>query len=140
MLNEFRKWLDDNGLKEEFTTLYGDSFYTNRAKQFGVLRQKDVFEVKSFYLDDIIEIKAYDDENLVAEWNCISALRFSQRNTHHSTNEMYVKIRLRDQSVLKIQIFKAAGQNIQRHSDNHVRLYNYICQISRLLHNCAMGN
>ncbi|MBQ4611965.1 MAG: hypothetical protein IJB26_00285 [Clostridia bacterium] len=141
MNNEFQIWLEQNGLTEAFTTSAGDALYVNRDKKFGVLRKHGEYGVHSFYLDDIIEFKTYDDENPVAEWSAYhdANWRLYERSTRFSTNEVYVNLRLRNQLVLKIQLFVGTTGNIRRDSYNHVNLYNYACQISHLLYNLANG-
>lgn len=137
MANDFATWLEENGLKEVFTTSAGDTLYFNMTKRFGVLKKKNEMGVQSFYLDDIIEIQTYDDENLVLDWNsCMSAWRVMPRNTRFSTNEVYMNIRLQNQLVLRIQIFKAAKKNVERKSNDHVNLLNYACQLSQIVYNC----
>ncbi len=137
MANDFATWLVENGLKEAFTTSAGDTLYFNMTKRFGVLKKKDEMGVQSFYLDDIIEIQTYDDENLVLDWNsCMSAWRVMPRSTRFSTNEVYMNIRLQNQLVLRIQIFKAAKKNVERKSNDHVNLLNYACQLSQIVYNC----
>ncbi len=137
MANDFATWLVENGLKEAFTTSAGDTLYFNMTKRFGVLKKKDEMGVQSFYLDDIIEIQTYDDENLVFDWNsCMSAWRILPRNTRFSTNEVYMNIRLQNQLVLRLQIFRAAKKNVERKSNDHVNLLNYACQLSQIVYNC----
>lgn len=137
MANDFATWLEENGLKEVFTTSAGDTLYFNMTKRFGVLKKKNEMGVQSFYLDDIIEIQTYDDENLVLDWNsCMSAWRVMPRSTRFSTNEVYMNIRLQNQLVLRIQIFKAAKKNVERKSNDHVNLLNYACQLSQIVYNC----
>lgn len=139
MTNDFANWLTKYGLTEAFTTSAGDTLYTNKQKKFGVLKKNGEYGVQSFYLDDIIGFQTYDDENLVAEWNQMTSWRVMPRSTHHSTNEIYAKIRLKNNSVLKLQIFKAIYGNIERESYEHVNLFNYACQISYIIYNCANG-
>ena len=137
MANDFAAWLEENGLKEVFTTSAGDTLYFNMTKRFGVLKKKNEMGVQSFYLDDIIEIQTYDDENLVLDWNsCMSAWRVMPRSTRFSTNEVYMNIRLQNQLVLRIQIFKAEKKNVERKSNDHVNLLNYACQLSQIVYNC----
>lgn len=139
MTNEFSNWLSQNGLTEAFTTNAGDTLYTNRDKKFGVLRKNGEYGVQSFYLDDIIDFKTYDDENLIAEWNYMTSWRVLERCTRFSTNEVYMNIRLKNQQVLKLQIFRGTNGNIKRDSNDHVNLFNYACQISQIIYNCATG-
>ena len=139
MTNDFSSWLLQHGLSEAFTTQAGDTLYTNKEKKFGVLRKKGEYGVRSFYLDDIIEYKTYDDEKLITEWNCMTSWRVMERSTRFSTNEVYMNIKLRDQQVLKLQIFRATHGNVERDSIGHVNLFNYACQISQIIYNCATG-
>ncbi len=137
MTNDFANWLAQNGLVEAFTTSAGDALYTNREMGFGVLKNLGDYSVHSFYLDDIIEFKTYDDEHIVAEWNCMSTWRVYPRSTSHSTNEVYMKIRFRNMLEVRLQIFRATHGNISRSSYDHVNLINYACQISQIVYNCA---
>ena len=131
--NEFSIWLKENGLIETITTSAGDSFYTNLEKHFGVIRKNGEYGVNSFYLDDVLEIRTYDDENLIMEWTCTSSSFWHQRSTRFSTNEVYMKIKLKNQLELKFQIFRATNGNISRNSNVHVDLFNYACQVSQLI-------
>ena len=137
MTNEFSNWLSQNGLTEAFTTPAGDTLYINKQKKFGVLKKSGEYGVVSFYLDDIIEFRTYDDEKLIAEWNALSTWRILERYTRFSTNEVYVKIKLKNQTVLKLQIFLGTNGNIDRDSIDHKNLFNYACQISQFVYNCA---
>ena len=139
MTNEFSNWLIQNGLSEAFTTNAGDTLYTNKAKKFGVLRKNGEYGVQSFYLDDIVEFKTYDDEKLIAEWNSMTSWRVLERSTRFSTNEVYMNIKLKNQQVLKLQIFRGTNGNIKRDSNDHINLFNYACQISQIIYNCANG-
>lgn len=139
MMNDFTYWLAQNGLSEAFTTMAGDTFYVNREKGFGVLRKYGEYSVHSFCLNDIIEFKTYDDENLVVEWSCITPWRVMPRSTRFSTNEVYMKIRFRNQLVVRLQIFRGVNGNISRSSYEHMNLLNYACQISEYIYNCAIG-
>ena len=137
---DFATWLVENGLKEAFTTSAGDTMYFNMTKRFGVLKKNGEMNVQSFYLDDIIEIQTYDDENLVFDWNgCMSTWRALPKNNRFSTNEVYMNIRLQNQLVLRVQIFRAARKNVERNSSEHVRLLNYACQLSQIVYNCKKG-
>ena len=138
MATDFSSWLVENGLTEAFTTTAGDTLYLNMSKKFGVLKRKNEMGVQSFFLKDIIEIQTYDDENLVYDWNtCMSAWRVMPRNTRFSTNEVYMNIRLQNQIVLRVQIFKAVKKNIERQSNDHVNLLNYACQLSQIVYKCV---
>lgn len=139
MNGNFESWLYENGLQHVFTTNAGDAFYANREKKFGVLRKNGEYGVQSFYLDDIIEFKTYDDEILIAEWNTMFSWRVLQRATYHSTNEVYMLIKLKNQMSLRLQIFRGTKGNIKRDSNEHVQLFNYACQISQLIYKCALG-
>ncbi|MBQ8038842.1 MAG: hypothetical protein IJ274_03055 [Lachnospiraceae bacterium] len=138
MAADFSTWLAENGLVETFTTNAGDTLYTNMEKKFGVLKKNGESGVQSFYLDDVIEIKTFDDEHLVLEWNsCMTSWRVMERSTRFSTNEVYMDIRLQNQLVLRIQIFKGTKNNIKRQSNEHVNLLNYACQLSQIVYNCV---
>ncbi len=138
-MNDFSCWLAQHGLTEAFTTAAGDSLYVNREKFFGVIRKRGEYGAHSFYLDDIIEFKTYDDENLIVEWNTASSWRLSDRSTRFSTNEVYMKIRFKNQQVLKLQIFNSVRGNVKRDTNEHIALLNYACQISQIVYNCATG-
>ncbi len=138
MTNDFASWLSQNGLVEAFTTSAGDTLYVNNEKKFGVLRKYGEYNVQSFYFSDMVEFKTYDDENLIAEWNCCTtSWRIGERSTRFSTNEVYMEIRLRNQLVIKMQLFRAAKKNISRDTKDHINLFNYACQISQIVYNCA---
>lgn len=137
MTKEFSDWLAKYGLTEAFTTQAGDTLYTNVQKKFGVLKKSGEYGVRSFYLDDITGFKVFDDENLVVDWNYATTWRALSRSTSFSTNEVYMNIRLKDQSVIQLQIFKAVNGNISRSSHVHADLYNYACQIAQIVYNCA---
>lgn len=139
MMNEFSQWLLQHGLTEAFTTAAGDSLYVNREKLFGVIRKRGEFGAHSFYLDDIVEFKTYDDENLIVEWNTASVWKLSDRSTRFSTNEVYMKIRFKNRQILKLQIFRATNGNIKRDTENHIALLNYACQISHIVYSYATG-
>lgn len=135
MTNEFMNWLAANGLSEVFTTHAGDVFYTNPQSKLGVILNRKTGNVQSFYLTDIIEIRTYDDENLVVEWNLATPFRVGRRSTRYSSNEVYMKIRLRSSLEIRLQVFKATGKNIKRDSPQHVNLFNYSTQISSIVYN-----
>lgn len=139
MTNEFLQWLAKYGLTAAFTTSAGDTLYTNREKKFGVLAKNGEYGVQSFYLDDIIAFKTFDDENLIAEWNCWTSWRVLGRSTRFSTNEVYMDITLKNQQVLRLQIFRGVSRNVDRDSNEHINLFNYACQISQYIYNCANG-
>lgn len=139
MNNDFYYWLQQNGLTEEFTTNAGDSFYTNQAKGFGVIKKHEPHTVQSFYLRDIVELKTYDDENLICEWNNMSHWMSYPKSSKFSTNEVYIKIRFSNQTVIKLQIFRGINGNVKRDSENHINLLNYACQISQILYNAILG-
>ena len=130
MSTDFNTWLAENGLALLFTTITGDSFYVNREKRFGVVRTVGTYSVQSFYLDDIIEIKTKDDEKLVYEWTTNTGWKIPQRSTSHSTNEVYMKLRMKNTGDIRLQIFKATGRNVERNTYEHANLINYACQIS----------
>ena len=135
MTNDFSEWLNQNGLVEAFTTQAGDSLYTNLQKKFGVIRRAGEFGVQSFYLDDVVGFKVYDDENLVVEWDCMTTWRILPRSTRYSTNEVYMQIRLKNQYVFRLQIFRAVNRNVERDTNDHVSLYNYACQLAQIVYN-----
>ena len=140
MANDFFSWLNENGLVEAFTTSAGDTLYVNNEKKFCVLRKHGEYNVQSFYFSDMVEFKTYDDEKLIAEWNCFtSSWRVCERSTRFSTNEVYMKIRLGNQLEIKLQIFRATNGNISRDTANHVNLFNYACQISQIVYNLAIN-
>ena len=139
MLNDFAAWLAHHGLKEIFTTNAGDSLYVNKEQGFGVIRKKGEYGTHSFYLDDIVGFQTYDDENLIINWSCTSSWTVSQRSTRYSTNEVFMKIRFKDQTILKLQIFHGIHGNITRNTSEHINLLNYACRISQVILNCATG-
>ena len=140
MTQEFSNWLAQNGLTEAFTTHAGDTLYVNKAKKFGVLRKNGEYGIKSFYLDDIVEIKTYDERRLIVSWDRLNSWTVTERSTRHSTSSVVMNITLRSQEVLKIQIFKATYGKIARNSSNYVNLLNYACQLSQIVCNCACGS
>ena len=137
MTGEFSAWLAKYGLSESFTTPAGDAFYVNIPKKFGVLRKNGERGIQSFYLDDIVEFQTYDDENLVVEWGACYSWRMPERCTQYSTNEVYMKLRLKDGKTIRIQLFRATDYNILRTSPQHINLIEYARQISRVVYNCA---
>lgn len=139
MNNDFFGWLAENNLTEAFTTNAGDTLYVNVEKKFGVLKKLNVFALQSFYLDDIIEFKTYDDEHVICEWNCMGTWRFLERVDRYSTGEVYMKIVLRNSMVLRVSIYKAVNGKINRQSNDHINLFNYACGISQIVYNCATG-
>lgn len=140
MTNDFQNWLMQNGLTAAFTTSASDTLYTNRLKGFGVLHKNGEKSPQSFYLEDIVELKTYDDENLVVEWNRATRnWRIYERSTRHSTNEVYTKIRLVNGMVMKLQLFHATYGNIERESYEHINLFNYAVQITQILLGLATG-
>lgn len=139
MDHHFSQWLESNGLTTAFVTHAGDGFYTNKTKGHGVIRKKGEYGAQSFYLDDIIGFQVYDDENLVTEWNVGSSWRIMPRCTRHSTNEVYMKLFMKNHSVIKLQIFRATMGNIDRRSSNHVDLLNYSCQIAQIVYHAVVN-
>ena len=139
-MDDFSSWLVQHGLKEAFTTNAGDSLYINKEQNFGVLRKKGEYGTHSFYLDDILEFKTYDDENLIVSWTPNFPMKISERSTRHSTNEVFIKIFFKDRRVLKLQIFHGIHGNIRRNTNEHINLLNYSCQISQIFINCITGN
>ena len=139
MMQEFSYWLARHGLVEVFTTSDGDSMYVNREKMFGVIRKRGEYAAHSFYLDDIIEFKTYDDENLIVEWSTTSPWNLRERSTRFTTNEVYMKIRFRNGQCIKLQIFRAYDGNIKRNTNEHIDLLNYACRISHIVFQCATG-
>ena len=139
MMNQFNEWLEQNGLTLAFTTVAGDSLYVNREKGFGVLKKLNDYGAQSFFLNDIAEIRTCDDENLVAEWNCMGFWRTGERNMRYSTNEVYMKISFRTQPALKLQIFHGTNGNITRGTVEHYNMYNYACQLTQFVCDLATG-
>lgn len=135
--NEFANWLNQNGLVEAFTTGAGDTLFVNHEKRFGVLRKNGEYGIQSFYLDDIIEVRTYDDENLVVDWNRMSSWRVMERSTRFSTNEVYMNVRMSNQLTLKIQIFRGVNGNVKRNTNDHINLLNYACQLSHIVYSLA---
>lgn len=139
MMNSFMEWVEENGLSLVFTTAAGDSFYVNREKGFGVIKKVNDYGAHSFFLTDIAEIRTYDDEHLVAEWNSMASWRTEERSTRYSTNEMYMKISFRTRPGVRLQIFRATRGNIDRNTLDHMNLYNYACQLTQILSAAASG-
>ena len=139
MEHHFSQWLESNDLTTAFVTHAGDGFYTNKAKGHGVIRKKGEYGIQSFYLDDIVGFQVYDDENLVTEWYVNSSWRIMPRCTHHSTSEVYMKLHMKNRSVLRLQIFRATRGNVNRNSSNHVDLMNYACQIAQIIYSFAVS-
>ncbi|MBR2724794.1 MAG: hypothetical protein IKB72_05095 [Ruminococcus sp.] len=140
MEQAFSKWLDDNGLVKAFTTNAGDSFYVNREKKFGVVRNGAGYSVQSFYFEDVLGIRTYDDENLLCEWSLyMPTLRNMPKSNRYSTNEIKMRIQLDNGMELKIQIFRATHGNVVRESSTHVDLVNYAACITRLLYEYIRG-
>ena len=48
-MNEFSKWLDENGLEELITTNAGDAVYVNREKKFAVLKKHGFYDIINLY-------------------------------------------------------------------------------------------
>lgn len=147
MTNAFSNWLSENGLREVFTTHAGDTFYVNKERKIGVLKKGNGFnpqavyqyDVQSFYLDDIIEFKTYDDENLLTEWNRMMSMRAYAHSTRYSTNEIYINIRFKNRLDLKLQIFRGTRGNIKRNTRDHINMLNYAYKLSQALYNCIHG-
>lgn len=139
MNNDFMNWLAANGLTQLFTTNAGDTLYVNLEKKLGVLHKYGEYGAQSFFLNDIIEFRTYDDEHLVSEWNCMMPWRVLQRATGYSTNEVYINIRMRNQLMLKLQIFRGVNGNIRRSSNDHWYMFNYACQLSQKLYESIMA-
>lgn len=140
MEQAFSKWLEDNGLVKVFTTNAGDSFYANREKKFGVIRNGAGYSVLSFYFEDILGIRTFDDENLLCEWSLyMPTLRYLPKSNSHSTNEINMRIQMSNGVEYRIQIFRATYGNIRRDSATHVDLVNYAAQITQLFHNHIRG-
>ena len=137
MNNDFSAWLDQNGLTKAFRTQAGDTLYKNIDKMFGVLVKAGSFNVKSFYLDDVVGFRVRDDENTLFEWSVFSGWRNMPRRTHYSTSEIEMIITLRDGTKLKLQIFRAAGEKVRRDSEEHVALCNYASQIAQAVQTLA---
>ncbi len=141
MEQAFSKWLADNGLVKAFTTNAGDSFYVNREKKFGVIKNADNYSVQSFYLDDVMALIVNDDENLLVEWNTfMPALRYLPKSYRHSTSEIKMRIQLLNGMELRLQIFRADGYSkVVRESQAHVALVNYAAQITQIFYNYIKG-
>lgn len=137
MNNDFNNWLAENGLQVAFTTSAGDTLYTNMQKRFGVLKKADNYNVQSFYLDDIVEFRTYDDKRLIVDWGVYRAWKTYDMSTRYSTNNVYMKIFLRNGLILPVQIFCAANGNILRSSNDYINLYNYSILLSQIVYNCA---
>lgn len=131
---DFMNWLAANGLTQLFTTNAGDTLYVNVEKNLGVLHKYGEFGAQSFFLSDVIEFRTFDDEHLVSEWNCMMAWRVLPRATSHSSNEFYINLRMRNQLMLRIQIFRGVRGNIERSSNDHWYMFNYACQLSQKLY------
>ena len=139
MTNEFSYWLAQNGLSEVFTTSAGDSMYVNRDKRFGVIRKRGEYAAHSFYLDDVVECRTFDDENLVLEWSKTTPWRLLERSTRFSTNQVFMNIRFSNNQVLKLEIFRGVNGNVKRNTGNHIDLLNYACQISQIVYSHVAG-
>ncbi len=137
MTADFQKWLNENNLEHLFTTPAGDSFWANREKKFGVLQRNGEIGASSFYLDDIMEITTYDDENTLVHWSSISPWRVMPRQTIHSSYQFYTMIKLKNQLELRIQIYRSTDRNVVRNSDEFHNIANYALQISQCLYGCA---
>ena len=134
MHNDFSQWIEANNLSEVVTTQAGDSLYVNREKKYLVIKKAGSYNTQAFYLDDIIEFNTYDDEKLICNWIRDITGSTNQRSTSFSTNEDYMKIRLKNQTILRFQIFKAVNGNIERNSQSHVNLFSYACKISQAIY------
>ena len=132
--SEFADWLVRYGLTEVFTTVSGDAFYVNKDKRYAVIKRKNQQGVYSFYLDDVLEFRTYDDEKLIAEWNRTTSWHVMERPKGFSTNEVKMRIFLKDSHMVDLQIFKGLRSNISRDSADHVRLFNYACHISQVVY------
>ncbi len=137
MSNDFNIWLVENGLQEAFTTNAGDALYINLVKRFGVLKKSDNYNVQSFYLDDIAEFRTYDDKRLIADWSSLGSWKTYERSTRFSTNNVHMKIFLKNGQILNIQIFGTTQGKIVRASSDYVNLYNYAILLSQIVYNCA---
>lgn len=135
----FAKWLEQNGLVLAFCTSAGDCVYVNRQKGFGVLEKFDERGAQSFYLEDVVAFETRDDEKLVARWERNGTWGVEPRADKHSTNEMYLCLRLADGKVLKVQLFRAAAHNVERATEAHQRLYRYACNSSQCMYNLIVG-
>ncbi len=135
VMSDFSGWLSQNGLTEAFTTGAGDTLYTNVEKLFGVLKKANQYGVASFYLDNIVGFQTFDDEHIVAAWDGVGVWRYFGRNTNYSTNEVYMMLYLKNQQPLKLQLFRGTHGNIRRDSIEHMRLFDYACQMSEYFYN-----
>ncbi|MBE6923610.1 MAG: hypothetical protein E7466_00010 [Ruminococcaceae bacterium] len=139
MPHDFNQWLVKHNLREVFTTSAGDSLYVNMEKRFAVLKRFGEYGAQSFFLDDIMELKTYDDENQICEWSFYTSWRVLNRSTRFSTNEVYMNIRLKNQLVLRLQIFRGVNGNIKRDTPEHVNMFNYAYQLTQVVYNTAFG-
>lgn len=140
MEQAFNQWLESNGLVKVFTTNAGDTFYANKQKKFGVLRKNGSYYVDSFYFDEILEFRTYDDENLLTEWSLyLPNIRSLPKSNRHSTNEVYITFQLSNGRKLRLQVFKAVFSNISRDSQNHADLMNYAYQLSHIIYSYIKG-
>lgn len=139
MMDQFYNWLAQNNLSEAFTTSAGDSLYVNREKMFGVIYKMGELGAHSFYFDDIVECKMYDDNHLIADWSSTAPWQLYNRSTRHSTKQLYMNIRFKDNHSLRLQIFRSTNGNVIRGSLTHINLLNYGCQIAQILYNCCVN-
>lgn len=139
MTGDFQHWLAQNGLTPVFTTSAGDTLYASYTQRFAFLQKYGMVGGQSFFLHDVVEVQTFDDENMVATWNRMMPFQMMPRSTSHSSNEVYMKIRLSNYQIIKVQIFKATHDNIERDSIAHANLYNYACQLSHVWYRCVMG-
>ena len=140
MDNGFFQWLQQNQLKELFTTSAGDTFYYNKERGIGAIKTMNPFNVQSFNLNDVYGFETKDDEILVSSWNRNSFKMVAPKGTRYSTNEVYINITFMTRPPIKLQVFRAVSGNISRSTPNHWGLYNYACQLSQSLYDCIMGN
>ena len=135
----FAEWLAQHELTEAFTTAAGDALFVNVEKKFGVLKKNGNYNVQSFYLDDVTEIRTYDDEHLLLDWTTATALNVHPRSEHHSSNELYMRLRLKNHFEMKLQIFRAGVKNVPRESNEHVNLCNYAYRLTQTVRDLAIG-
>lgn len=140
MQNSFSEWLENNNLTEVFTTNAGDTVYANKEKRFAVIKKAGEYTTRAFYFDDVIGFDTKDDEKLISNWIRGISGGTNRRSTSHSTSEVYMEIKLKDNSKIKLQIFKAKGKNIERDSQTHVNLFVYACQVSQSFYDLITKN
>lgn len=133
MTVEFENWLAANGLSLVFTTSAGDTFFANEEKRFGLIQRSGEVGGNSFYLDDVTELTIRDDENTLIHWTAYAGWQTYPRSTRHSTNEVFMIIRLQNGMNMRLQVFRGTRGNVTRTSPDHVNLCNYACQLAQII-------